>query len=66
MPLVTRGEERFSLQEDQATCILPGMVHILENRGKLPLEMVGFQAGSYWGADGIEHLEDEDSRRNGE
>ncbi len=63
--LVTKGEEQFILKEDQSTYIPLGMVHRLENPGKIPLEMVEIQSGSYLGEDDIERLDDEYGRHNG-
>lgn len=63
--LVTKGDEQFILKEDQSTYIPLGMVHRLENPGKIPLEMVEIQSGSYLGEDDIERLDDEYGRHNG-
>ncbi len=56
--LVTRGDERFILREDESTYIPLGQVHRLENPGKIPLELVEVQSGSYLEEDDIERLED--------
>ncbi len=56
--LVTRGEERFILREDESTYIPLGQVHRLENPGKIPLELVEVQSGSYLEEDDIQRLED--------
>ena len=63
--LVTKGDEQFMLKEDQSTYIPLGMVHRLENPGKIPLEMVEIQSGSYLGEDDIERLDDDYGRHNG-
>jgi mannose-1-phosphate guanylyltransferase/mannose-6-phosphate isomerase len=55
---VTRGEERFLLTENQSTYIPLGVTHRLENPGKLPLEMIEVQSGSYLGEDDIVRFED--------
>jgi len=55
---VTRGEETFLLTENESTYIPIGEVHRLKNPGKLPLEMIEVQSGSYLGEDDIERLED--------
>ena len=46
---VTRGEETFLLAENQSTYIPLGIKHRLENPGKVPLEMIEVQSGSYLG-----------------
>ncbi|SDD11127.1 mannose-1-phosphate guanylyltransferase/mannose-6-phosphate isomerase [Aquimonas voraii] len=55
---VTRGEEVLLLTENQSTYIPLGVVHRLENPGKLPLEMIEVQSGSYLGEDDIVRFED--------
>ena len=55
---VTRGTERFLLSENQSTYIPIGEVHRLHNPGKLELEMIEVQSGSYLGEDDIVRLED--------
>lgn len=55
---VTVGEEVVLLHEDQSTYIPLGVVHRLENPGKIPLEIVEIQSGSYLGEDDIVRLED--------
>ena len=55
---VTRGEETFLLTENESTYIPPGTKHRLENPGKLPLEIIEVQSGSYLGEDDIVRLED--------
>jgi mannose-1-phosphate guanylyltransferase/mannose-6-phosphate isomerase len=55
---VVRGEETFLLSEDQSTYIPLGEVHRLDNPGKIPLELVEVQSGSYLGEDDITRLED--------
>ena len=55
---VTRGDEVFSLTEDQSTYIPLGTVHRLANPGKIPLELIEVQSGSYLGEDDIVRLED--------
>ncbi|MBX3680252.1 mannose-1-phosphate guanylyltransferase/mannose-6-phosphate isomerase [Cognatazoarcus halotolerans] len=56
--MVTRGEESFLLSENQSTYIPLGVTHRLENPGKLPLEMIEVQSGSYLGEDDIVRFED--------
>jgi mannose-1-phosphate guanylyltransferase/mannose-6-phosphate isomerase len=55
---VTRGEETFLLTENQSTYIPPGTKHRLENPGRLPLEIIDVQSGSYLGEDDIVRFED--------
>ena len=55
---VTRGEEVFTLTENQSTYIPLGVVHRLENPGATPLELIEVQSGSYLGEDDIVRLED--------
>ncbi|MEK8020653.1 MAG: mannose-1-phosphate guanylyltransferase/mannose-6-phosphate isomerase, partial [Candidatus Parabeggiatoa sp.] len=44
--------------ENQSTYISVGVKHRLENPGKLPLEMIEVQSGSYLGEDDIVRYED--------
>ncbi|NII10046.1 mannose-1-phosphate guanylyltransferase/mannose-6-phosphate isomerase [Oleiagrimonas sp. C23AA] len=55
---VTRGEECFILSENQSTFIPLGVKHRLENPGKVPLELIEVQSGSYLGEDDIVRFED--------
>ncbi len=55
---VTRGSKTFLLSENQSTYIPIGEVHRLKNPGKLELEMIEVQSGSYLGEDDIVRLED--------
>ena len=55
---VTIGENTKLLSENQSTYIPIGEVHALENPGKLPLEMIEVQSGSYLGEDDIVRFED--------
>jgi mannose-1-phosphate guanylyltransferase/mannose-6-phosphate isomerase len=55
---VTRGDESFLLTENESTYIPPGTRHRLENPGKLPLELIEVQSGSYLGEDDIVRFED--------
>lgn len=56
--LVTRGEEALLLKEDESIYIPLGTNHRLENPGKIPLELIEVQTGSYLGEDDIVRLED--------
>jgi len=55
---VTNGEKTFLLTENESTYIPIGVTHALENPGKLPLEMIEVQSGSYLGEDDIVRFED--------
>jgi len=55
---VTRGEEAFLLTENQSAYIPVGVRHRLENPGKIPLEMVEVQSGSYLSEDDIVRYDD--------
>jgi mannose-1-phosphate guanylyltransferase/mannose-6-phosphate isomerase len=55
---ITRGEDVFLLSENQSTFIPLGTTHRLENPGRVPLEMIEVQSGSYLGEDDIVRFED--------
>ena len=55
---VTRGDEVLLLTENQSTYIPLGVTHRLKNPGKLPLELIEVQSGSYLGEDDIVRFED--------
>ncbi|MFO1091096.1 MAG: cupin domain-containing protein [Hyphomicrobiales bacterium] len=55
---VTCGERTFILHENESTFIPLGTVHRLENPGKIPLEIIEVQSGSYLGEDDIVRIED--------
>ena len=55
---VTRGDETLLLSENQSTFIPLGTTHRLENPGRVPLEMIEVQSGSYLGEDDIVRFED--------
>lgn len=55
---VTIGEKTIMLTENQSTYIPIGEVHALENPGKIPLELIEVQSGSYLGEDDIVRFED--------
>lgn len=56
--IVTKGKEEFILKEDESTYIPLGVVHRLENPGKIDLELIEVQSGSYLGEDDIVRYED--------
>lgn len=55
---VTCDERVFLLSENQSTYIPLGSVHRLRNPGKVMLELIEVQSGSYLGEDDIVRLED--------
>jgi mannose-1-phosphate guanylyltransferase/mannose-6-phosphate isomerase len=55
---VTRGDDVFLLGENESTFIPMGTRHRLENPGKVPLELIEVQSGSYLGEDDIVRFED--------
>ncbi|PXV57268.1 mannose-1-phosphate guanylyltransferase / mannose-6-phosphate isomerase [Dyella jiangningensis] len=55
---VTCDDRTFLLGENQSTYIPLGSVHRLRNPGKVPLEIIEVQSGSYLGEDDIVRLED--------
>jgi mannose-1-phosphate guanylyltransferase/mannose-6-phosphate isomerase len=56
--LIVRGSEQVLLKEDESTYIPLGVNHRLENPGKIPLELIEIQSGSYLGEDDIVRIED--------
>lgn len=59
---VTNGDNTFLVTENESTYIPIGVVHALENPGKIPLEMIEVQSGSYLGEDDIVRFEDRYNR----
>ncbi len=55
---VIDGEKDYLLTENQSTFIGVGVIHSLENPGKIPLELIEVQSGSYLGEDDIVRLSD--------
>ena len=56
--IVTKGKDTFLLKEDESTYIPLGETHRLENPGKIDLELIEVQSGSYLGEDDIVRFED--------
>jgi mannose-6-phosphate isomerase-like protein (cupin superfamily) len=56
--LVTRGDEKLLLQENESVYIPLGTVHRLENPGKIPLALIEVGSGPYLGEDDIVRMED--------
>jgi mannose-1-phosphate guanylyltransferase/mannose-6-phosphate isomerase len=55
---VTNGDKVMILSENQSTYIPLGQTHRLANPGKVPLEIIEVQSGSYLGEDDIVRFED--------
>jgi mannose-1-phosphate guanylyltransferase/mannose-6-phosphate isomerase len=55
---VTIGDAAKPVHENESIYIPLGTVHRLANLGKIPLELIEVQTGSYLGEDDIERLED--------
>ena len=55
---VTIGDTVSAVHENESVFIPIGSVHRLANRGKIPLELIEVQTGSYLGEDDIERIED--------
>ena len=61
---VTKGDEEFYLHENQSAYVPVGSTHRLENPGKVPLEIIEVQSGSYLGEDDIVRFEDRYNRQS--
>jgi mannose-1-phosphate guanylyltransferase/mannose-6-phosphate isomerase len=55
---VTIGEEIRMLRENESIYVPSGAVHRLANPGRIPLELIEVQTGSYLGEDDIVRLDD--------
>jgi len=55
---VTCGDKVFLMAENESTYIPLGEKHRLENAGKIPLELIEVQTGSYLGEDDIVRFDD--------
>jgi len=55
---VTKGDSSFLVSENESRFIPLGTKHRLENSGRVPLEMIEVQLGSYLGEDDIVRFED--------
>jgi len=60
---VTRDNQIETIFNNQSTYIPIGMKHRLENRGKVPLEMIEVQVGEYLGEDDIRRFDDQYERK---
>jgi mannose-1-phosphate guanylyltransferase len=59
---VTNGDKVTLVSENESTYIPLGTIHSLENPGKIPLEMIEVQTGSYLGEDDVVRFEDKYGR----
>jgi len=59
---VTKGNEELLVFENESVYIPCGVQHRLENSGKIPLELIEVQSGSYLGEDDIVRLGDDYGR----
>jgi mannose-1-phosphate guanylyltransferase/mannose-6-phosphate isomerase len=55
---VTRGDDTMLLTENESIYIPVGELHRLENPGKVPLQLVEVQTGTYLGEDDIVRIDD--------
>lgn len=55
---ITNGEKTYILTENQSTYIPVGQIHSLENPGRIELELIEVQSGSYLGEDDILRIDD--------
>ncbi len=55
---VTKGDDVVVVTENESVYLPLGIVHALENPGKIDLEIIEVQTGSYLGEDDIVRLED--------
>ena len=62
--IVTCNDAELTLTENQSTYLPLGATHRLENPGKIPLELIEVQSGSYLGEDDIVRFEDNYGRIN--
>ena len=60
---ITNGDQELTLTENQSTYIPQGQTHRLENPGRVPLELIEVQSGSYLGEDDIVRFEDSYGRQ---
>jgi mannose-1-phosphate guanylyltransferase/mannose-6-phosphate isomerase len=60
---VTRGEETFLLHENESVYIPLGARHRLANPGRIPVEIIEIQTGSYLEEDDIVRFDDDFGRR---
>ncbi len=59
---ITRNGETYMVAKNESTYIPIGVKHRLENRGRVPLQIVEVQVGEYTGEDDIERFDDQYGR----
>jgi len=62
MAKVTKGDKVFFLRPQESTFVPPGVLHRIENPGKIPLEVIEVQNGEYIEEDDIVRVEDDYKR----
>lgn len=55
---MTRDEATLLVRENESTYLPLGYLHRLENPGKVPLNLIEVQSGTYLGEDDIVRIED--------
>jgi mannose-1-phosphate guanylyltransferase/mannose-6-phosphate isomerase len=55
---VVRGDEELIVSKNESTYIPIGVMHRLENRGRIPLQLIEVQVGEYLEEDDIERFDD--------
>ena len=60
---VTKGDDVITVFENESIYLPVGIKHALENPGKIPLELIEVQTGSYFGEDDIVRFEDRYGRK---
>ena len=55
---VRNGDKEFILTENQSTYIPVGVIHSIENPGRIPLEFIEVQSGTYLEEDDIVRIQD--------
>ena len=60
---VTIGDTIRQVHENESVYLPIGCIHRMANKGKIPLELIEVQTGSYLGEDDIERIEDVYQRR---
>jgi mannose-1-phosphate guanylyltransferase/mannose-6-phosphate isomerase len=56
--IVTRDDEEILLRENESIFVPLGCIHRLENPGKVPLNLIEVQSGTYLGEDDIVRVQD--------
>ena len=59
---VTIEQDQRNVHENESISIPIGKVHRLTNPGRIPLDLIEVQTGSYLGEDDIVRLDDTDGR----